>query len=72
MPALVNAVSVTEQSDSSEAEKAKALETVIRIVTMLGGDSRVVDHPNTVAHYIGTNRIRNLPSHIPVLFKQKV
>ena len=50
----------------------KAFENAIRILTMLGGETRIVDSPRTVANYIGLNPMLELPNYAPVLLKAQV
>ena len=49
-----------------------AFKKAIRILTMLGGERRLVDSPRTVKDYIGLSPMLELSNYAPVLFKAQV
>ena len=75
MPALQN-----ELKDANIDPRTKegfddlnALQNVIRVVTILGGESRYIDQISTVGNYIGSSPIlKNLPKYVSVWLKSQM
>ena len=71
MEPLQNAIA-TANVTARGFQSAEDLRNALRIITMLGGDLRVVDKGKTVRNYIGVSPILQLPSHVSVHFNAQV
>ena len=58
--------------EDKDCGSAEALASVIRLMTILGGDLRQMENQRTLSNYLPSNAALVLPSHIPVLFKAQV